>query len=305
MHHELTKALYDVFPLQDKNDFFPSFLYLKYIENFIFHAFQSSGLPAKEPPLKLPEDIEVMLKYYVQEIGDTAVTADTNIYHGKVVKLQDAMKLITQTRELTLSPPERVMPYKLARDIILKGNDTVAVGTCVCRSLSEGKCMAPPYEVCMFVGDPFASFIAEENPMFRKVSQDEAVKVLEFAHEKGFVHTAYFKKEMANRFMAICNCCSCCCVGVRMWNLLEGAVPIMAPSGYVSQISDDCNGCAACDGICPFNAISMDDSAQKAVINEVKCMGCGVCEDVCPDGAISLRREPSKGDPLDLDELMA
>ena len=33
-------------------------------------------------------------------------------------------------------------------------------------------------------------------------------------------------------------------------------------------------------------------------------MGCGVCEDVCLAEAISLRREPSKGDPLDLEELL-
>jgi len=304
MHHEVVQALYDVYPLHDKNDFFPSYLYMKYIENFIYYAFQSSGLPVNEPAQKLHEDLEEMLKYYVQQIAETSASVDTNIYHGKVVRLEDAVKLVNRTREVTLSPPERVIPYKLARDIILKGNDTIAVGTCVCRSLSKGQCLAPPYEVCMFVGDPFASFIAEENSTFHKVSQEEGVKLLEFAHQKGFVHTAYFKKEMGNRFMAICNCCSCCCVGVRMWNMLEGAVPIMAPSGYVAEVNDDCNGCAACaNGTCKFNAISMDDRAQKAVINEAKCMGCGVCVDVCPVDAISLRREPSKGDPLDLDEL--
>jgi ferredoxin len=32
-------------------------------------------------------------------------------------------------------------------------------------------------------------------------------------------------------------------------------------------------------------------------------MGCGVCVDVCPVGAISLERDPSKGEPLDIDVL--
>jgi len=36
-----------------------------------------------------------------------------------------------------------------------------------------------------------------------------------------------------------------------------------------------------------------------------QCMGCGVCEDVCAPDAIHMRREPSKGDPLDLAELKA
>jgi len=304
MHHEITKALYDVYPLEDKNDFFPAYIYMKYIEHFIYHAFQSSGLPAKEPKEKLDESVDEMLKYYVQQIADTSPSTDTNIYHGKVVKLKDAIKLVTPKQDLNLSLPERVLPFKVARDVVLKSNDSIAVGTCVCRSVSENRCLPPPYEVCLFVGDPFASFIAEENPMFRKISQDEAVRILEFAHEKGFVHTAYFKKEMANRFMAICNCCSCCCVGIRMWNLLGGAVPIMAPSGYVSQISDECNGCGDCVDACPFKAISLDGGGERAVTSLEKCMGCGVCEDICPVGAISLRREPSKGEPLDLEELM-
>ena len=47
----------------------------------------------------------------------------------------------------------------------------------------------------------------------------------------------------------------------------------------------------------------MDEKEQKAVIDLAKCMGCGVCVDVCPAKAITLRREPSKGDPLDLDAL--
>jgi formate hydrogenlyase subunit 6/NADH:ubiquinone oxidoreductase subunit I len=34
-------------------------------------------------------------------------------------------------------------------------------------------------------------------------------------------------------------------------------------------------------------------------------MGCGVCEAACPDKAINMRRDPSKGEPLDLDVLMA
>ena len=304
MHHEITKALYDVYPLEDKNDFFPAYIYMKYIEHFIYHAFQSSGLPAKEPKEKLDESVDEMLKYYVQQIAETSPSTDTNIYHGKVVKLKDAIQLVTQKHDLNLPLPERVLPFKVARDVVLKSNDSIAVGTCVCRSVSENRCLPPPYEVCLFVGDPFASFIAEENSMFRKISQDEAVKVLEFAHEKGFVHTAYFKKEMANRFMAICNCCSCCCVGIRMWNLLEGAVPIMAPSGYVSQISDECNGCGDCVDACPFKAISLDGGGERAVTSLEKCMGCGVCEDVCPIGAISLRRELSKGEPLDIEELM-
>jgi ferredoxin len=304
MHHELTKALFDSYPLSEKSDFFPAYAYLKYLRTFFYHALNACGIPAKDREETVPEDIDQMLKFYVQLVGEAALSYETNNYHGKVVKLQDAIKLVTPKTDVNLSPPERVMPYKVARDVILKSDGTVAVGTCVCRTLSGSPCLPPPQEVCLFVGDPYASFIAGENPMFRRSSQEEAVKILEDSHKRGFVQTAYFKKETGNRFMAICNCCSCCCLGIKMWNQLEGTVPIIVSSGYVAEVSDDCNGCAQCaDGACHFKAITMDDAAGKAVINEVKCMGCGVCEDICPIGAISLRREPSKGDPLDLEEL--
>jgi ferredoxin len=305
MDQDSAKTLWDAFPLTDKNDFFPAYLYLKHIDRFVYHSLLASGLPAGETERKPDPEVDEMMKYYVQHIAEASASVDTDTYHGKVVKLEDAIKLITAKQDLTLSPPEKVIPYKIARSLVLKADESIALGTCACRALSAKPCLPPPQEVCLFVGDPFASFMAAENPRFRKVSREEAVNVLEFSHKKGFVQTAYFKKELGNRFFSICNCCSCCCLSVKMWNLLEGAIPFLTASGYVAEVNDDCNGCAACvDGTCQFNAISIDEKEQKATIDLKKCMGCGVCVDVCPTKAIRLRREPSKGDPLDLDELM-
>ncbi len=304
MHHESIKALWDIYAPDDKNDFFPTYHYLKHIERLMYYAMLQSGLAPKESGHHHNEDIDQMVKYHVQRIAEASPTFDTSIYHAKVMNLQDALKLVTHKDDLRLSPPEQVMPFKVARDVILKANDTIAVGTCPCRENVENPCIPPSQQVCMFVGDPFASFIAEQNPKYRKISQDEAVGVLEFAHQKGFVHSAYFKKEAGNRFVAICNCCSCCCLGIRMWNQLGGMIPIIAGSGYVAEVNDDCNACAACaDKTCNFNAITIDENKQKAVIDLAKCMGCGVCVDVCDRKAIQLRREPSKGDPLDVDVL--
>lgn len=304
MHHEAVKALYDFYPLQDKNDFFAAYLYLKYTEHFLYEGVLSTGLPAKQPSQKLESSLEEMMKAYIQQLSDTTPSADTSIYHAKVVKLRDAVQLVTQIGDLTLPVSEKVVPYKIARNVILNNPGSIAVGTCPCRAVSDQPCLPAPQEVCLFIGDPFASFIADQNPKYRRSSQEEAVSILEDSHKRGEVHCAYFKKDMGNRFYAICNCCSCCCMGVKMWNLWEGALPILAPSGYVSEISDDCNGCGVCaEDTCPFNAISMDEEAGKAVVNLGKCMGCGVCEDQCPTGAMSLRREPSKGLPLDLEEL--
>jgi ferredoxin len=297
-----TQQLWEMYPPEDKNAFFHAYLYMKYIDHFIHHAFEASGLPAKERT-EFPKDeaIDELLKMAIQEIGEAAPSYETNIYHGKVVSLKDAIQLVTQKHDLTMITPERVIPFKIAKDIVLKNPESIAVGECPCRAVSENPCL--PMDVCMFVGDPGASFIAEHNPKYRKISQEESVAILEAEHQRGHVHCAYFKREMGNRFFAICNCCSCCCVGVQMWNLLGGTIPILAPSGLVATVEEHCNGCGECIDSCNFKALSLDDS-QRAVVDVQKCMGCGVCEDLCPVQAISLTPDPAKGKPLDLESLM-
>jgi len=304
-HHELNKALYDAFSIGDKSDALAGYLYMKYTELFIATIIKQLGMPCKEPTDKVDAGIAEMMQMFVQQIIDKGATRETSIYHGKVVKLPDAIKLVTQKQNLHLVPSERVMPFKMVRDIILENPDSIAAGSCACRAVSEHPCIPPSEKVCLFVGDPNVSFIVAQNPKFRKVSQEEAVKILEDCHKKGFVHTAYSEKVASNRFNAICNCCGCCCMGIRMFNLLgfSNENPVIAPSGYVSVVSDDCSGCGDCVKRCSFRAIIMDEDRQKAVINLEKCMGCGVCEDVCPVEAISLRLEPSQGDPLDIEAI--
>ncbi len=298
-----TQELYDMFPLEEKTDFFPAYLYLKYLDHFMHHAFEASGLPSKGPPGDLHEDIDELLKRMIQEVGDAAPDPDTSVYHGKVVKLKDAIQLVTQKHDLSLITPETVVPFKAAKDIILKNPDSIALGECACRAASPTSCH--PMDVCLMIGDPMASFVIDHNPKFRRSTQEEAVAILEAEHKRGHVHAAYFRKEMGRRFYFLCNCCACCCAGVRMWNILEGAIPILAPSGHMARVGDSCNGCGECLEYCPFNALSLDEDRQVAAVDSVKCMGCSVCEDICPVGAITLERDPSKGEPLDLEELMS
>jgi ferredoxin len=306
MHHTLTQALYEMFPRDEKGDFHHAYLYLKHLNHFMYHALKASGNTPKKPADALGEDIDDMLEAMIQGVAETAASRDTSTYHGKVVTLKDALQLVTQKKNLSLEPPETVIPYEQARNIILQNPESIAVGECACRAAAENSCLPEGQrDVCLFVGDPHASFIGEFNESFHKISQGEAVALLEDVHEKGFVHCAFFKKDVGRRFVAICNCCSCCCQGMKAWNMFGGAIPVLAPSGYLSQISDDCTGCGLCVDACGFDAISADEDTRNHIVDKDKCMGCGICEDVCLVEAISLRREPSKGEPLDLEELLA
>ena len=216
-------------------------------------------------------------------------------YHGKVVPLDKAGKLISVNKPLNMPDLEQVIPYKRARDIILKNPDHIAVLKCPCRAAQEKPCQ--PEDVCLVIGEPFASFIIEHHPnKARWISKEEAAAILEAEDQRGHVHHAFFKDAMLDRFYAICNCCSCCCGAI---NIHKHGTPMLASSGYVSVVDNDlCIGCETCSDFCQFDAIQMIDG--QASVNYEKCMGCGICANNCEQGAITLKRDSAKGEPLDI-----
>jgi ferredoxin len=42
-----------------------------------------------------------------------------------------------------------------------------------------------------------------------------------------------------------------------------------------------------------------------AIVDVEKCMGCGVCVEHCEQGALELKRDDTKGEPLEIVELIA
>jgi ferredoxin len=221
-------------------------------------------------------------------------------YHGKVMPVESAKRLISVDQAIELRDLEQVIPYTQARDIVLQDPDHIVVLDCPCRSARSDPCL--PLDVCLIVGEPFASFVAEHHASrSRWITQQEAVKIIEAEHERGHVHHAFFKDAMLGRYYAICNCCSCCCGAMQAW---RGDTPMLASSGYVSQVEAAlCHGCGDCAQVCPFDAISVSDG--RSVVDADACMGCGVCVDKCEHGALSLVRDPSKGEPLEIRTILA
>lgn len=222
--------------------------------------------------------------------------ADT--YHGKVVPLESARQLISVKEEIHLLDLEKIIPYPRARDLILQNPEKIVVLECPCRAGREHPCL--PLDVCLIVGEPFASFVSEHHPeRSRWISQAEAVKILEEENARGHVHHAFFKDAMLSRYFAICNCCSCCCGAMQAH---QHGTPMLASSGYVAEVDEElCISCGSCEQACPFNAISLNGSSS---INKEVCMGCGVCVSRCDQGAISLRRAVEKGEPLEILKLL-
>jgi ferredoxin len=223
--------------------------------------------------------------------------ADT--YHGKVLPLEAARQLVMVNEEIRLTNLEQVIPYGRARDIILKNPDHIIALECPCRSARQSPCL--PLDVCLIVGEPFTTFVAEHHPKrSRWITPEEAVEILQAEDERGHVHHAFFKDAMLGRFYAICNCCACCCGAMQAH---RNGTPMLASSGYVAQVNADlCLACGTCTEACQFGAMSLGDFCS--VIDATTCMGCGVCVSACPEGALSLQRDASRGVPLEICQLM-
>ena len=214
-------------------------------------------------------------------------------YHGKPMPLDEAVKLVRVDRPVTMTLPESVLPYPVARDIVLQNPDHIAVLDCPCRAHAKTPCT--PLDVCIVVGEPFASFVVEHHPKrSRWITPDEAVDILKAEDARGHVHHAFFKDGMLGRFYAICNCCSCCCGAMEAQ---RNGVEMLCSSGYVCELdAEACVACGNCVQYCQFGAISSGNGVTA--IDADKCFGCGVCTSKCPKDALTLRRDPSRGEPL-------
>jgi len=232
--------------------------------------------------------------------GDSDRPTFADGYHGKVVPLEAARKMVTIQEEISLTNLEQIIPYSRARDIILRNPDHIVVLDCPCRASRANPCR--PLDVCLIVGEPFASMIADHHPSrSRWITQQEAEEILEAEQKRGHVHHAFFKDAMLGRFYAICNCCSCCCGAMHAW---RNGTPMLVCSGYVSQAESKlCAGCGLCVENCPFGALSLDGHGLVMVDAE-RCMGCGVCVSMCAEGALLLVRDPARGEPLEISELV-
>lgn len=246
-------------------------------------------------------------------------------YHGKVITPEQAAAIVTLDHNIMEQEIEQVIPYKMARSIVLDGPPDITVYECACRASKKQSC--EPTQVCMVVGQPYADFILRHHPgKSRRLGRDEALMLLREEHARGHLHSAWFKDVLDGRFYVICNCCKCCCGGIEA--MMRYDAPAMISSGYVAAIDPNlCISCGKCAKVCPFEAIKktaakndlIDIAADGGKIKEIGsgeaprqkgdekyivdsriCMGCAVCVTTCSKNAVSFSRDTTKPEPLDV-----
>lgn len=186
---------------------------------------------------------------------------------------------IVPVNEVISVSQTKVLPYEEVAKIINKSR-RIGVAHCVCRKRAR-RCDHPS-EVCLSFD--MAADMLIQRKFARKISKEEAFKVIKIAEEAGLVHCVDNKQE---GLVFICNCCSCGCGAVR-GVVAHGYRSLITQSRYQAVLDTDaCIGCGTCVEKCQFNAITLED--EKAVINLENCWGCGNCAANCAQAAISLK----------------
>lgn len=87
----------------------------------------------------------------------------------------------------------------------------LALGPCTCREVFR-KC-DNPIDTEIMIGFNRNIFMEERPQDYHEITKQEAREILKQCHDKGLLHTIV---KCRHEFYAICNCCSCCCVPLRL-----------------------------------------------------------------------------------------
>ena len=94
---------------------------------------------------------------------------------------------------------------------VVDRSEGLAVGPCTCRSVFKN--CDKPVGTEIMLGLDRNVFIEQRPHDYREITKLEAKEILRQCHQMGLIHTIV---RCRDNFYAICNCCSCCCVPLRL-----------------------------------------------------------------------------------------
>ena len=141
---------------------------------------------------------EIFLRYYIFQakwtrlpllgnvVRSLAGAYGRNLHNAYLLTLEEAEQVINASRRLSLGP-------------------------CCCRKVFHN--CDNPVDVEIIVGLGTNVFTEGRRGDYKEISKQEAREVLLACHERHLLHTLVRCRE---EFYAICHCCRCCCVPLRL-----------------------------------------------------------------------------------------
>ncbi|MFO7877448.1 MAG: 4Fe-4S binding protein [Desulfovermiculus sp.] len=197
------------------------------------------------------------------------------------------MRIIPVSEDV--QPDAAVMPYDQAEQIIAS-QSRIAVAPCICRKERGmlGEACEAPVETCLIFGGGADFYL--ENGLGREINREEALKIIEKGKEDGLV----LQPSNAQKPVAMCMCCGCCCQILRNVKRMDRPSQMVHTNFQARVDPEACTICGVCEGLCPMEAISVLETAD---IDQDRCIGCGVCVNGCEFEALHLAPRESVYEP--------
>ena len=210
--------------------------------------------------------------------------------------------------EKSIHVDHHVTTYDNLREIIGGSDGPIGINECICRQRArlKGKpCrQTSRLETCMVFGEWAKEAI--KTGISRHISPTEALEIARQNEAEGLV----LQPSNDQKVEFLCACCGCCCGMLSLQKMLPKPVDFWATNYYAAFDAEVCTGCGTCVKRCQVNAVAMDESGHKALVNLDRCIGCGNCVVTCQTGAMSLFRKkeetvPPRDTEALYDEIMA
>ncbi len=141
---------------------------------------------------------ELFLRYYIFQARWT-----------KIPLIGRLVRWVANTYGRNVEGAYRLTPNEA--EAIVDSSERLALGPCTCRAVFRN--CDNPLNAEIMVGLNRNVFIEERPQDYREITRQEAKDILSQCHQRGLIHTII---KCRQDFYAICNCCSCCCVPLRL-----------------------------------------------------------------------------------------
>lgn len=166
---------------------------------------------------------EFFLKYYIFQAKWTRIPLI-----GRLVRLVINFYGKNSSNAYLLTLDEAVDIVESAKEL--------ALGPCDCRSVFHN--CDNPINVEIMIGLTRNIFMTERPSQYQEIKKQEAIEILQGCHKRGLIHTVV---RCRDDFYAICNCCSCCCVPLRLNRKYGIGNALIRNPGIVERVKEQLN----------------------------------------------------------------